>query len=117
MDFDHFLTHKISITPVTGQDAHGDKIMGTVINSVVCLIQGDRRRTVDNKGVEIQHNYRIIFNATTLNSFSNMIGFQVSDGQDNFGNTILTSGRIVSFQDFHHPDEGPVIREVNVTLN
>ena len=117
MDFDHFLNHRITITPVTGQDADGDSIMGTAINSVQCLIQGDRRRTIDNKGMEIQHNYRITFNKTTLNSFSNMIGFQVSNGQDNFGNTILVSGRIVNFQPFHHPDEGPVTIEVGVTLN
>lgn len=56
------LTMRCDITPVAGQDEHGDVVLGSTVNAVACFIFGDTTRDRTHDVQEYNQRYQVLFN-------------------------------------------------------
>lgn len=111
MEVEEKLLHKITITPTGAVDRYGQKAAGTPTTNVACYIDGRITRLVNNQGQLIQSDFSILF----LPNADLGIDYQVSDGVDANGFSLLPAGKIVAIEDYNHPSEGQIAREAFVS--
>lgn len=107
------LTHKIDITPVTGQDKYGAPATGTATTEVACFIDGRYRRIAKGDGTMITIDYSILF----LPDADIGINYLVQNGIDASGVSLLERGVIIGLEDSNHPRKGRVVREAFIQAN
>ena len=107
------LTHRITVTPVNGQNSYGEPNTGTAVSSVACFIDGSRRRSLKSGGRDVTINFSIYF----LPSVDIGIDYLVSGGVTKKGVSVLASGRVVYVEKSFHPQSGLTAIEALVEGN
>jgi len=107
------LTHRISILGIGPLDAYGQRTPGPLTSDVPCFIDGRLRRIAGKDGEGVVTDFSVLL----LPDTDVDIGYTVSDGVDRYGNSLLSSGRVVFLEDSNHPVRGRVVREIYVARN
>ena len=110
MEVEPKLLHKITITTIGEKNRYGELIVGTSTPSVPCYIDGRISRVLNDQGQQIQSDFSILF----LPNADIRVGYLVSNGVDNSGYSLLSAGRIVTIEDYNHPEDGQIAREAYV---
>jgi hypothetical protein len=99
------------ITPICGQNAHGDAVYGTTVNSVACFLFGDRSRNRTAEVSEINPRFQILFNPEAVIAND----YRVSNIVNHQGVTVLAETvTVVRVEDNWHPKRGLVLRQAFV---
>ena len=107
------LTHRITVTPVSGQNSFGEPSTGTAVQSVACFIDGSHRRVLKSSGRDITVNFSIYF----LPTVNIGVDYLVSGGVTKKGVSVLASGRVVFVEKSFHPQTGLTAIEALVEGN
>ena len=96
------LTHSISITEAETIDFAGNTITGATTTGVDCYIIPKARRFLSDKGIEEQSSSEIILKGTAVIE----VGYQVSNGVDIDGVTLVNTSRIINVDKISDPKVG-----------